>query len=233
MQPDSINRYSLDRYSRGRTSLLHRADPRVKLLAAVGLILAIGFTPPEFLPLAAGVRVSVIHVVAAALILLGVRRAGIPWRYFMTRLAGFGVVLLLVSLSIPLAQGFRGGWDLFSGVVIKGLLSFATILVLVNTAPFERLLWSMRRLGMPGLLVAAIAAMYRYVFVLLDELERMRRARSARTFVPARALSAAELRNGATLIGMLLIRASDRAQRVHAAMLARGFDGDFPMLDEP
>jgi len=233
MQPDSINRYSLDRYSRGGTSLLHRADPRVKLLAAVGLILSIGFTPPDFLPLATGVPISMIQLIALALVVVGVQSAGIPWRYFLRRLGGFGLVLLLLSLSIPLAQGFRGGWDVLLGVLVKGLLSFATILVLVNTTPFERLLWAMRRLGMPGLLVSTIAAMYRYVFVLLDELERMRRARSARTFVPARGLSTAELRNGATRIGMLMVRASDRAERVHAAMLARGFDGDFPMLDEP
>ncbi len=200
-------------------------------MAAIVLVLAIGFTPPEFLPLAAGLHVSLVHALVAGLLLLAVQVAGIPWRYFFWRLAGFGLVILLLALSIPLAHGFREGWDVMGGVVVRGLLSFATVLLLASTTPLERLLWAMRRLGMPGLLVATIAAMYRYVFVLLDELKRMRRARIARTFAARGSVSTAELRSGATLVGMLLVRASDRAGRVHAAMLARGFTGDFPVLD--
>ncbi len=62
-----------------------------------------------------------------------------------------------------------------AGVITKGLLSFTVILCLAHTTSFERLLLAMCQCHIPRVLVAVIAAMHRFVYVLLDELERMRR----------------------------------------------------------
>ncbi len=72
--------------------------------------------------------------------------------------------------------------------------------------------------------------MYRFVFVLWDELDTMRTARSARTFAKRGALF--RWRNSAQMIGMLLIRALGRSERVYGAMCARGWDGTLRTLDE-
>ena len=76
------------------------------------------------------------------------------------------------------------------------------MLVLVHTTPFEQLLGGLRQLRVPGLFVATLAFMYRYLFVLQDELLRMRRARAARTFDRSRH---AGLKTIAGLVGMLLV----------------------------
>ena len=103
------------------------------------------------------------------------------------------------------------------------------VLWLVNVTPFDRLLVALRKLGLPQMLAAILAFMYRYIFVVFDELERMREGRRARTFSKQGLLAA--WKTNAQLIGMLLIRSMNRAERVHGAMCARGFDGEIRTLD--
>ena len=174
---------------------------------------------------------SMVHLAVALGVGLAVWAARIPLKYLAARLAVFAVPLGIIALSIPLAHGARG-WPIMAGVLVKGLLSFTVVLVLVYTTGFDRLLGAMRQCGVPKLLVAVLAATYRYLFVLLEEFERMRRAQYARTFDCPRRLSRVTVRNGTSLISMLLVRCSERAERVHAAMLARGFDGEIRVLDE-
>ena len=211
----------LDRYSRGPQSLAHRWPPRAKLLGVLALLLLVALTPATLFPVSSNIPISWIHIIAAVLTLGLIQAAGIPWRYLAARLAFVAPLLLLLGLSIPLSHGFRqGGWQMLT-VVIKGCLSFCLLVWLTNTTPFDHLLKAMQRLGAPKLFVSTLSFMYRYIFVLFDELNRMRRARQARTFVRRRL---PDPRASAQLLGMVLLRALDRAERVHAAMLARGMD---------
>jgi cobalt/nickel transport system permease protein len=67
--------------------------------------------------------------------------------------------------------------------------------------------------------------------VFWDELERMRRAKLSRTFYPS---TWWEIRSIARFVGILFVRAFERSERVHAAMMARGWRGDVPAKeDEP
>ncbi|MEI8197996.1 MAG: energy-coupling factor transporter transmembrane component T, partial [Phycisphaerae bacterium] len=87
-----------------------------------------------------------------------------------------------------------------------------------------------RRLRVPALLVTTLALMYRYLFVLVDESQRMRRARQSRTFAASgsgatRAVGGwRSWRTLATVVSQLFVRASERAERIYAAMCARGWD---------
>jgi cobalt/nickel transport system permease protein len=128
-----------------------------------------------------------------------------------------------------LSRGLGSGWWLMVTVMTKGLLCFTAMLLLLHTTPFEQIVAALGRLGMPRLFVATLAAMYRFLFVFQEERTRMQRARMSRTF--ARGGWLREMRCKASLVGMLLVRSSERAERVHAAMLARGFDGRTPSLD--
>ncbi|MBI2825709.1 MAG: cobalt ABC transporter permease [Planctomycetia bacterium] len=231
MQPDQLERQSLERHGAAAASPLARIDPRVKLAVAVALLIATSVTQPWWFPVALGVPLSLVHVAVAAAVVAAAWSARLAWNDLARRLALFAIPLAIIGLSIPLSSG-RAGWPIMAGVLAKGLLSFAIVIVLVHSTGFDRLLVAFRQLGAPKLLVAMLASMYRYLFVLLEELERMRRARRARTFTRDAVLSPTALKSGAGLIGMLLVRASDRAERVHAAMLARGFDGEVRTLDE-
>lgn len=219
----------LDRYSSQGATLLHRADARVTLLAAAALVLLFSFTPPSVWPAPAGVSVSLVHVFGAIALALLMVWAGIPLAYAFTRLAVFVPLLAAVAVSVPLARGFdAAGWSYMGQALIRGTLAFATLLVLANVTPSQRLLAAMRQLGVPALLVATLGFMVRYQALLLDELQRMRRARLSRSFDHR---GTARWRTAASLVGPVVLRSLDRAQRVHAAMLARGFDGTIRSLD--
>ena len=105
-------------------------------------------------------------------------------------------------------------------MVVKTTLCLLTMILLSNTTPFSALLGVMQRVRVPRLLISTLALMYRYLFVLTDEAQRMRRARASRTFQSGRWWT---WRTLATVIGQLFIRSTERAERIYAAMAARGW----------
>ena len=210
----------LDRYGRSR-SVCHRLPPRLKLFLSLAAIVVGMVIPPAHWP-AHGTLLCVLFAATSL--------ARIPFRYVARRVGGFLLVALLFGIGVPLSQGFRGGWEIMAGIVLRGTESFLAGLWLVNVIPFDQLLTTLRRTGVPAILLAILAFMYRFVFVLWDELDTMRTARRARTFDRAGAIF--RWRVGAHMIGMLLIRALERSERVYGAMCARGWDGKLRTLDE-
>jgi cobalt/nickel transport system permease protein len=108
----------------------------------------------------------------------------------------------------------------FATVLAKFVLSLGAGLALVATTGFDDVCAALGRLGAPRVLVAQLALLYRYLFVLADEAARTIRGYEARA-----AGRRPGVRMGATLLAQLLVRALARAERVHAAMRCRGFDG--------
>lgn len=210
----------LDRYGRSK-SVCHRLPPLVKLFLTLAVVLAGVSVPVRYWP---------VHGVLASIVFLGHSLARIPLAFVVRRLALFLPMLLMLTISLPLVQGFRSGWDLMAGISLRATVAFISMLWLVNVMPFDQLLVTLRRLWVPEVLVAMLAFMYRYLFVLWDEMSKMQRARRARTFGFGRRFF--RWRSGTQLIGTLLIRALERAERVYGAMLARGWDGRVRTLDD-
>jgi cobalt/nickel transport system permease protein len=142
------------------------------------------------------------------------------------------VAFLLALFVLPVPFLSRGewseGWRLAGLFLFKGLALFTLSGVLLVTAPLEASLTAARALFIPGLLVQLVLLCYRYLFVLGDELARLRVALRVRAF-----------RNRATwhcyrtigaAAGTLLVRGYERAERVGHAMRCRGFDGRFRSL---
>jgi cobalt/nickel transport system permease protein len=203
----------LDRFGRGQ-SVCHRWSPGVKLFAAIAMVLA-----ATTVPMAHGPLVGIV----ACVIFWAHTLARIPLSYVARRLAFFWPPLFLMAVSLPLSQSGQRGWLMFVTILVRGTLSFGTALWLVNVMPFDQLLVTLRWLKVPDVLLAILSQMYRFLFVLWDELDRMRTARQARLFRKSSVWS--DWRFAAQLLGRLLIRALDRADRVHGAMLARNWDG--------
>lgn len=210
---------SLDRFGRGQ-SLCHRWPPLLKLLIAVSMILAANCVPMSRGPLV-GLMTCVIFFAHTL--------ARIPLVYVAKRLILFWPPLILMSLSLPLSQAGRSGWLMSIAIFVRGTLSFTAALWLVNVMPFGQLLLTLRRLNVPDVLLAILSQMYRFLFVLWDELDRMRMARRARSFGKLSAWT--EWKVSAAMLSRLLIRALDRADRVHQAMLARGWTGETHWID--
>jgi cobalt/nickel transport system permease protein len=197
----------LDRYSR-LESPVHRVSSAVKLVAALALVAAVVLLPasrPVFL-----VAVAIVLVAVAVL-------SRIPWRFLAMR------VLLLEPfvLGVAVLALFQpGGWRTFLLLVGRCTLCLTVMVLLSNTTPFADLLRVLKRWRMPALLVTTLSLMYRYLFVLVDEAQRMGRARTSRTFTARRSRGWGTM---ATVVSQLFVRSSERAERIYAAMCSRGW----------
>lgn len=120
----------------------------------------------------------------------------------------------------------QGGVLLATMVAMKGLAILMTCWALLHPLGLIALGGALERLGMPNRLVRLLYFVVRYLAVLTDEHERMRRAMRARGFHPT--ANRRTYRAYANLAGMLLVRALDRSERILAAMRSRGFRGRFP-----
>lgn len=197
----------LDRYSR-LNSPVHRVSPAAKLLIALSLIVL-----TVLVPLAAPV-----YFVALGIFLVGVAvLSKVPVGFLARRLIFLEPFVLGVAV---LAIFQPGGGKIFATILIKSTLCLFTIILLSNTTPFAGLLRVLRAARVPALLITTLALMYRYLFVLVDELERMQRARASRTFQRRRL---ALWKSFGTVIGQLFVRSTERAERIYAAMCARGW----------
>lgn len=197
----------LDRYSR-MDSAVHRLPAGVKLVAGAVCLLVCVSTP-----------VSRPWVFATlAVLLLGTAAASrIPPAFLARRLVFLEPFVLLMAAAAAFQPD---GLRVVTGILVKSTLSLFCVILLANTTPFSDTLRVLRRIGVPAILLTTLALSYRYLYVLLDELERLQRARASRTFVAGRRHWWRLLSNA---VGQLFVRSSERAERIAAAMSARGW----------
>jgi cobalt/nickel transport system permease protein len=189
-------------------------DPAAKLIAFLAAGAVVATTPgwqPGTLALFSGLAGILLIVFAP------------PRRVVARRLLAVSPVVLLSGA----ARAWQtGDWTAGAAVAAKAGLVVLLFAVLTTTTPVPALLQSMRRLGMPKAVGSVIALMERYIHLMGGELRRMRRARASRT---VQAMGIGErFRSEGQLLGALLLRSWNRSDRVHQAMLARGYAGDWP-----
>ncbi len=216
-------------YSEGH-SPVHLLDPRTKIVVTFAFVILVVSTPPNHL------RAFIIY---AGLLSWAIALAQIPLTHILWRgtavlpfsvLAACWVPFLKEGPTVPLWGGtielsVAGLW-LFTGVVIKSFLGASAATLLAASTPFSELLSGLRRMGIPAILVDLLALTYRYLFVLIEEAMRLRRAAAARGYRP-NWLGQAWLIG--RLIGQLFVRSYERAERVYGAMLQRGYRGQMPL----
>jgi cobalt/nickel transport system permease protein len=212
----------LERLSVG-TGPLHRLDARIKLIGALVFVLIVIATPIGWWTALGSEGLFLAFVVGIA---------GIPPRELGRRWLAFFVLVGFLTLMVAPANPARaqhGLWVVVSTILIKNSLALFTMLVLAGTTPFHHLLAALRKMGVPAVLVATLQFMERYRHVLVSELDRMATARRARTFHRRDSLAWSLLTG---LIGLLFLRTFERAERVHDAMVARGWNGAIRSLDD-
>lgn len=200
-------------------SPLSGIDPRWKLAAFLLMMVGVAL-----------LQTLLGTVLALALSLILLLSARVPWRWFQGRLLAMLLLLALFVLPIvllswhePLDALARAGQ--MSG---KALTLFVLGTILLISAPLEVTLKAARSLGAPGVLVQMMLLTYRYLFVLAEELSRLRIALRVRGF--RNRASWHGYRTVGAAAGTLLVRGQERAGRVAQAMRCRGFDGTFRTL---
>ncbi|MDX2214724.1 MAG: cobalt ECF transporter T component CbiQ [Oculatellaceae cyanobacterium bins.114] len=121
-----------------------------------------------------------------------------------------------------------GGLIVLGSVTLKAFLSLVMLNLLVLTTSIPALLQALTALRTPPLLVAIMASMYRYIGVLAEEFSAMRRAAASRNLTGSQHWQRLVVGN---TIGALFIRTYERGDRIHQAMLARGYTGLVPLID--
>jgi cobalt/nickel transport system permease protein len=211
-------------------SPLHRLDPRAKIVGLVGVTLVAVTAPLAAWP----VWVACALVIAACAAVARVP-PGALWRRVRVVLP----LVLAAGVLVPFArQGGRqvdlglvsvheAGAAVFAAVAAKALIGTFSAALLGATTTFPAVLRGLEAMRMPRLLVLIAGVMYRYLFVLVAETGRMRAALVSRGYRPRHALHASAMGRVATA---MFLRTYSRGERVHLAMLARGYRGAVPHL---
>ena len=160
----------------------------------------------------------------------------IPARHILKKILVAAPFALVIGIFNPLMDRqpiaaigplvVTGGWVSFVSIMFRFVLTVGAVLALVACTGMYRLGAGLEQLGVPRVFVVQLLFLYRYLFVVADEGAKMMRG------VELRSDGATSLRFRVfgSLIGNLLLRSMDRAERVHRAMIARGFDGEVRIL---
>ncbi|MBN2418358.1 MAG: cobalt ECF transporter T component CbiQ [Deltaproteobacteria bacterium] len=212
-------------------SFIHRLDPRIKLLAAFLFSVVISVSG-RFFPL--------FFAFLMAFILLAFAR--LPIKTVLLRLLFANLFIFLLWLIIPFTMQGEPLFHLWALAVSKEGLRYCFLLtiktnsilmiliVLAATMPVFTLGRAMSSLGIPEKIVNLFIFSYRYIHAILLEYKRLREAMEIRGFHPKTNMHT--YRSYAYLVGMLIVKSHDRAERVHSAMICRGFQGKFFDLTE-
>lgn len=227
-----------ERYEAG-DGYLYWLDARVKVVVILLLILGILLTPEGAFP-----AYPLLWALLAVLALIS--RINV-WR--LARLGGMAFLFVLASVTLLFTMpGYPlmtvGGLTIsdaglvrFISILLKSWLSIQAALLLSITTPFVDLLWAFQSLRVPETLIAIVGFMYRYLYTLSDEAQRLIRARSARSAslggqkLGGSLLWRARIAGG--MVGNLFLRSYERSERVYSAMLSRGYSGRMRMLSPP
>jgi cobalt/nickel transport system permease protein len=210
------------------SSVVHRLPPQVKIVAALVGVLAVVATPREvFWAFAAELAVLVaVWRLAHIPVRWLARRAVIELPFVvLALLLPFGagtprVDVLGLSLSVA---GLYAGWN----ILIKGTMGVLISLTLAATTPLPDLIVGLQRLRVPSIVITVMTLMLRYLDVIAGEAARMRVARLSRGG-DTRLLH--QVAATARDVGSLFIRSYERGERVHLAMLSRGWSGALPIV---
>lgn len=231
---------TFDRYQ-ASDSLIHRLDPRVKVVVTVLFILSNVLLPD-------GAWLAFLLAWGLILLVNGLARLPLTYAFKRSFIAlPFALAAVTVIFTIPgqpLAAFQLGPWTLtttdaglirFASIIIRSWLSVQVAILLVATTQFPDLMHALRHLRVPQILVAVVSFTYRYLFVLSDEVTRMLRAREARSARRAGYKSGGSLLWRATvaghMVGQLFLRSYERSDRIYNAMVARGYRGHFFTLN--
>jgi cobalt/nickel transport system permease protein len=209
-----------------RDTPLSRRDPRAKLL--VTLLFVITLMSFDRYRVAALLPLALFPVVLAT-------QGAVPARTIAHLLMLAAPFALLVGLANPwidrapqmLLAGIElsGGWVSFVSILLRVTLSVSATVLLLGCTGMPALCAALARLRVPQVLCTQLLLLHRYLFVLGDEAQRLTTAYRLRAGRRPRL----PLQHFAALGGQLLLRAHERATRLHQAMLARGFTGQLPL----
>jgi cobalt/nickel transport system permease protein len=217
----------IDDLSRKNT-VIHRIDPRVKVITTLlYIVIIVSFDKYEIF--------SIVPFILYPVIILSL--GNLPVIIILKKMAFVSPLAIFMGIFNPFIDktpvleigrmAISGGWLSFFSILLRFSLTVSATLILIAVTGFNQICRALEKLGIPQIFVIQLMFLYRYIFVLGEELVRMNRARRFRSAINT-GIKFSAYKN---LIGCLLIRTMDRAHRIHLAMSCRGFDGTIHVLN--
>ena len=191
---------------------LSRLPNRFKVISCLAFVIFIAITP---------IKIKYAFLLYGLIVILLILVSKVPPIFFLKRLLTILPFILLVAVSIPFIQ--NDGWAIFFSCIIKAVLIILSLILLMQTTRFNHLLNVLSSMKVPGVIVMLLSFMYRYLFVVEDEISRKKRALDSRS---AGRGGWRMLKSTANMAGSLFIHTYERAERIYLAMCARGYKGD-------
>jgi cobalt/nickel transport system permease protein len=221
--------HHLDHYA-GTASPVTRTSPAARVVGAVGLALCASLVPPGAWTAMAAILALSLGVALAARIPPGVllARASVPLGFLV--LASVGILFMAPGSRVaglgPLSVTDRGV-VLFASALGRGASAVIAGVVLVSTTPFPELVTALRELRLPPAVTSSLALAYRFLMVLSEDVQRIRRAAQVRNGGRGRV---ARRHLAVGMAAAAFARSYDRSERVFRAMRVRGYRDSMPTL---
>ena len=190
-------------------SCLSRLSVRFKIIFCLCFVISIALTPVE---------IKFAFVFYSFFITLLIFVSKIPLLFFIKRLLTILPFVTLIAVSIPFIH--KDGWTIFISCLIKAVLIISSLTLLIQTTRFNHLLDTLGNLRVPRLMIMLLSFMYRYLFVLEDEILRKKRALDSRS---GGRMDCRIMKSTANMVGSLFIHTYERAERIYLAMCARSY----------
>ncbi len=231
---------AFDRYHE-KESFIHHLDPRVKVVVTIVFIVSNALLPD-------GAWTAFIFAWLFLLLANALSRLGITYTIKRSLIAlPFALIAVTILFSMPgepIASFKLLMWNLtvtdtgflrFVSILIRSWLSVQLAILLVATTRFPDLIHAFEHLRVPAILTTIIAFLYRYLFVLTDEVLRLLRARESRSAASAGKRSGGGVlwraKVAGNMAGQLFLRSYERSDRIYNAMLSRGYTGHLYTLN--
>jgi cobalt/nickel transport system permease protein len=226
---------AFDRYHHGH-SLIHDLDPRIKVLVTVAYIVSNALLPD-------GAWIAFLFAFAFLLLANALSGLGLGFTFRRSFIVlPFALIAITVLFSIPGSPVFQfklwmwnfvitdAGLLRFVSIVIRSWLSVQMAILLVSATEFPKIIHALNHLRVPTIITVIISFLYRYLFVLSDEVIRMLRARQSRSAAVAGVRSGGSVawraQTAGHMAGQLFLRSYERSDRIYNAMLSRGYKGE-------
>jgi cobalt/nickel transport system permease protein len=221
MKHDFIDKYS------NLNSVLHKIDPRVKLLLTFSLLILIASTY--------NIKLFSLYLVVAVVLLV---ISKVPFHFYLKKIFLITPLVVLLSFFIFLSyfiehkvaftleifSRYYPVYNTLALLVLKVYVSILVITLLISCTRFNDLLWGLRKYKLPFIVTTLSKLVYTYIFLFIDELHRTLRAYKSRT--PELRISRVKVYGN--IAAGIFLRSLDRSDSIYKAMVSRGFTGEFP-----
>ncbi len=206
---------------------VHRLDARTKIITTLFFIIIVMSFPKHDIS-----ALTPFFLYPFALLAAG----QIPFRHIFRKILVAAPFALVIGMFNPLLDrqtaitigdcSISGGWLSFTSIILRFFLTVSAALTLIACTGMHQLGAGLERMGVPRVFVVQLLFLYRYLFVIAAEGSRMMRSLELRSA----GQNSLRVRVYGSLVGHLLLRSMDRAERVYRAMAVRGFDGQLRVL---